>query len=70
MNENVNQVNLILLSKSLFRQNPPKYSTFSWQSSCEENGEDFEDHYSYLEMLNATPYNYCMARRSLFQLHL
>ena len=35
-----------------------------------ENGEDFNDHYSYLEILNATPYNYYMAHRSSFQLHL
>ena len=34
-----------------------------------ENGKDFNDHYSCLEMLNATPYNYYRARRSLFQLH-
>ena len=57
LNENVNQVNLILLSKDLFRQKPAKIFLRSNRTVRTENGEN-KDHYSYLEMLNATPYNF------------
>lgn len=53
---NVNQINLILLSKSLFRQKPAKIFHLCGNRVVKmENSEDFNDYYSDLEMLNATP---------------
>ena len=65
VNENVNQINLILLSKSLFRQRSPKIFHLRGNRVVKMEN-DFNDHYSDLEMLNATPFNYY---GSLFQLH-